>query len=47
VLQEIHDAVTRELRPGLTLAEAQREFRALLPWAPIDIRLSMVIVPVK
>jgi predicted nucleic acid-binding protein len=37
VLQEFYVTVTRKLRPGLTTAEAQREVRALLPWAPIEI----------
>ena len=37
VLQEFYVTVTRKLRPGLTTAEAQREVRALLAWAPIEI----------
>ena len=37
VLQEFYVTVTRKLRPGLTTAEAQREVRALVAWAPIEI----------
>ncbi len=42
VLQEFYATVTRKLRPGLTAAEAQREVRALLPWAPIEINPDII-----
>jgi predicted nucleic acid-binding protein len=37
VLQEFYVTVTRKLRPGMSPAEAQREVRALMPWAPSEI----------
>lgn len=36
VLQEFYVTVTRKLRPGLSPAEAQREVRSFLPWAPVE-----------
>lgn len=42
VLQEYYSAVTRKLRPGLSLADAQREVRSFLVWEPEEITPSIL-----